>query len=317
MKYTIHKIQKIDQISEIYSNFIINSPQKNIFCSKEILTFFFDDLDIYTINKNDKIKSCIYLFKDKNNSIISEPFIYSGILNHNNSEMKNARYNNELFRINDLIVNKIFCRYSNININLPINFLDARPFLWFNYGDKIKKKFLVTPRYTSLIHIHSKTKQEIFENIDDVKKRDIKNAMNDKRYNVSKELNLELIKNFYIQTMKKNDGKFNKHSLNKMFEFLKIQKKNKVTQVTTYIDTTPLYSVVFLNDENSSCYLLGSGNIEIKNRYAGSLALWKAIENSIENKIKIIDLEGINSPFRGEYKLNFGGDIVEYLNLIF
>ena len=82
MKYNIKKISNKSEIDNIYSSFIKFSSQKNIFCSKEILKFFFNDLDLYTVNKNDRIKSFIYLFKDENNFIISEPFIYSGIINH-------------------------------------------------------------------------------------------------------------------------------------------------------------------------------------------------------------------------------------------
>ena len=153
MKYNIKKIFKKDEIENIYSKFINFSFQRNIFCSKEILNFFFNDLDLYTICKNDKIKSFVYLYKDKNNFISSEPFIYSGIINHPKLNMKSARYNNELFKINKLIVDEVLSKYEDININLPINFLDVRPFLWFNYGEENKKKFKVTPCYTSIVNI--------------------------------------------------------------------------------------------------------------------------------------------------------------------
>lgn len=316
LKYNIKKISNKEEINSIYSNFIKFSPQKNFFCSKEILEFFFNDLDLYTVSKNDQIKSFIYLIKDKNNFIISEPFIYSGIINHPKLNMKNARYNNEVFKLNELIVNEIFSNYENININLPINFLDTRPFLWFNYGEESKKKFQVNPCYTSIINIKLKEQSDVFNEIDDVKKRDIKKVLNDKDYKVSNKINLNLIKTFYEDTMKKNKGSFNNYAFNKIFDFLGNQvNENKVIQSTTYYLDKPIYSVLFLNDDVSSCYLYGSGDVEIKNRYAGSLALWKAIEQSIDKQLHFVDLEGINSPHRGEYKLNFGGNVESYFNI--
>ncbi len=316
MKYNIKKISNKSEVGNIYTSFINFSPQKNIFCSKEILEYFFNDLDLYIVNKNDRIKSFIYLLKDENNFIISEPFIYSGIINHPKLNMKNSRYNNEVFKLNELIVKEIFTNYDKININLPINFLDTRPFLWFNYSGENKKKFQVSPCYTSIINIKSRTHAEIFNEIDDVKKRDIKKVLHDSKYKVSFEFNLGLIKKFYEKTMEKNRGNFNINSFNKIFEFIKTQiENNKVIQATTYYFEKPLYSVLFLNDDNSSCYLYGSGDVEIKNRYAGSLALWKAIEQSIDKQLSFIDLEGINSPHRGEYKLNFGGNIQSYYNI--
>jgi len=316
LKYNITKISNKNEIDDIYSNFIRLSSQKNIFCSKEILKFFFSDLDLYAIYKNDRIKSFVYLFKDKNNFVKSEPFIYSGIINQPKLNMKNSRYNNEIFKINELVINKIFSNYKDININLPLNFLDVRPFLWFNYGEENKKKFLITPSYTSIIDIESKEQSEVFNEIDDVKRRDINKVLNDKNYKVSTQINLPLIKKFYENTMKKNKGSFNNYAFDKIFNFIETQvNEEKVIQTTTYYLEKPIYSVLFLNNEESSCYLYGSGDIEIKNRYAGSLALWKAIEQSIDKKLCFIDLEGINSPHRGEYKLNFGGNIKSYYNV--
>ena len=318
MKYNIKKISNKSELDNIYSYFVKFSSQKNIFCSKEILKFFFDDLDLYTVHKNDRIKSFIYLNKNENNYIVSEPFIYSGIINHPQLSMKNSRYNNEVFKINELIIHEIFSTYKKVNINLPLNFLDTRPFLWFNYGEENKKKFLVTPCYTSIINIKSREQNEVFNEIDDVKRRDINKVLNDKNYKVSNQINLPLIKKFYEDTMKKNNGSFNNYAFNKIFKFIESQiKDKKVIQATTYFFEKPIYSVLFLNDENSSCYLYGSGDVEIKNRYAGSLALWKAIEQSIDKQLSFIDLEGINSPHRGEYKLNFGGNIQSYYNICF
>lgn len=71
MKYTIQKITNKKDIDIIYKEFIAFSPQKNVFCTKDILEYFFEDLDLFIISKNDKIKSFIYLLKDKKENIIS------------------------------------------------------------------------------------------------------------------------------------------------------------------------------------------------------------------------------------------------------
>ncbi|MAD56991.1 MAG: hypothetical protein CMK44_00280 [Porticoccus sp.] len=180
----------------------------------------------------------------------------------------------------------------------------------------IKKKILVTPCYTSIIDIQSKEPKDVFNEIDDVKRRDINKVLKDKNYKVTNQINLPLIKRFYEDTMKKNKGNFNNYAFNKIFDFMETQiNKDKIIQTTVYYFEKPIYSVLFLNDDNASCYLYGSGDVEIKNRYAGSLALWKAIEQSLDKKLSFIDLEGINSPHRGEYKLNFGGNITNYYNI--
>ncbi len=316
MKYTIQKITNKKDIDIIYKEFIAFSPQKNVFCTKDILEYFFEDLDLFIISKNDKIKSFIYLLKDKKENIISEPFIYSGILNQPKLSMKKARYNNENFKLNQIVVNQILSNYHNINICLPLNLIDVRTFLWFNYGEKNKKKFKVYPCFTSILNIKSKNKMDIFNEIDDVKRRDIKKVISDKNYEISNKIDLSLIKKFYMDTMEMNKGTFDKNACDKIFKFMETQiEKNKIIQYTTFYLDKPIYSVLFLNDNNSSCYLYGAGDVQIKNRYAGTISLWKAIEESISRKLDFIDLEGINSPYRGEFKLNFGGEIINYYNI--
>ena len=88
LKYKIKKISNQSEVEDVYLKIIRYSPQKNVFCSKEILTYFFNDLDMYTVSKNDQIKSFVYLIRDEDNKVISEPFIYSGIINHPKLLMK-------------------------------------------------------------------------------------------------------------------------------------------------------------------------------------------------------------------------------------
>ena len=140
MKYSISKILNINEIRNLYNEFIKLSRHLNAFCSQEILEYFFDDLDLYQVCKSDKVKTFVYLLKEEKNCAVSEPFIYSGIVNHPKLFMKNSRYNNEIFKINQIVVNEILSKYKKININLPLNFQDTRPFLWFNYGEKFKKR---------------------------------------------------------------------------------------------------------------------------------------------------------------------------------
>ena len=79
--------------------------------------------------------------------------------------------------------------------------------------------------------------------------------------------------------MKKNKGSYDAQAFEKIFKFIEIQATDrKVTQTTTYYFKKPIYSVLFLNDDISACYLYGSGDVEIKNRYAGSSLYGKQLK---------------------------------------
>ena len=60
---------------------------------------------------------------------------------------------------------------------------------------------------------------------------------------------------------------------------------------------------------------MGLWDPDIRDRIGGTYSLWKAIERCHSEKINLIDLEGVNSPQRGSFKLNFGGVIKNYFKI--
>ena len=74
--------------------------------------------------------------------------------------MKNVRYNNEVFRINELIVNEIFSLYNNLNLNLPLNFLDIRPFFGLIMEKLIRKNIKLPHVIPQLLILNQKVKMK-------------------------------------------------------------------------------------------------------------------------------------------------------------
>ena len=75
-----------------------------------------------------------------------------------------------------------------------------------------------------------------------------------------------------------------------------------------------IYSVFYAWDENKAYYLFGAGSEE-KKSWQNTIATWEMIKYFHYKGISIIDLEGINSPKRGWFKLSFGGKIVPYYKI--
>jgi lipid II:glycine glycyltransferase (peptidoglycan interpeptide bridge formation enzyme) len=74
-----------------------------------------------------------------------------------------------------------------------------------------------------------------------------------------------------------------------------------------------VYSVFYGWDTKRAYYLFGAGNPEVSEPWQGTLAHWEAFKDlSQRSGIKKVDLEGVNSPKRGWFKLGFGGDLRPY-----
>lgn len=310
--YIISKLTNLKN----WEKFETNSPQSNIFSSKETLENFKDDVDLYEIRKGDEIKSLIYLYSEDKKKILSEPLIYSGILFGPKKNQKNCRYISEKFNLIEIIIEKILLKYSFLEFNLHYNIDDIRPFQWLNYHNSEKPKFQINNRFTSVINTKHKTIDEIFEKFDDVKQRDIKKSEKNENISFNYERNLKILKELYLQTIEKSNSTISKKFLDQQINFLDtIYDQKKGFQTNILLNDKIVYCNFFSIHNNVACYLYGAGDYKIKDRLVGTYCVWKSIEKCLEKNVYSIDLEGVNSPNRGSFKITFGGDLKNYYNL--
>ena len=53
----------------------------------------------------------------------------------------------------------------------------------------------------------------------------------------------------------------------------------------------------------------------MRSQHTGTAVLWDAFNGLSDHGIREVDLEGVNSPQRGWFKMSFGGDLVPYYEL--
>jgi hypothetical protein len=81
-------------------------------------------------------------------------------------------------------------------------------------------------------------------------------------------------------------------------------------------DGTLLYAVFYGWDRHRAYYLYGAGHPARSTPWQGTLAHWHAFGHlAREHGITTVDLEGVNSPQRGWFKLGFGGSLQTYHTL--
>ena len=71
----------------------------------------------------------------------------------------------------------------------------------------------------------------------------------------------------------------------------------------------------FATDQKRAYYVFGANSSHMRDAHTGTMVLWDGFELLRLSGVSEIDLEGINSPRRGYFKLSFGGDIVPYYHL--
>ncbi len=314
MKYLIQKINDHSQ----WDNLVSKSLNNNIFLKSYYLMPLEEKVDFYIIKKTSKIIAGFALLRDKKKNIINNDLvIHSGIFFLPDDQMKSSSFNNQVFEVTDLFKDFLIKNYNNINITLSPGINDIRSFQWHNYNTN-KKKFKINIKYTSFLDLKKINKEnyhksKLYLNLNENRKRNLKDASKNK-ISFIEEKPLTFVKNYSLMFKKKGEiiTSKKKIQIEKLLKNLIKLKKAKI--ITSIVKGNKEYTIAISWDDKKGYYLFGSPIKNLTN-FSGTATMWKCMDICKENKIDIFDLEGINSPLRGAYKLSYGGELVNYYNL--
>ncbi len=320
-KYSIKLVEDYSK----WDFFVDHSPQGTPFSTSSYLSAANVYWKTYWIRKGNQIKAGLCLVLDERNGgpVIDELVIYSGIMFKIEHDHKLTKARAERFEITEFIINWIDANFDNIEMSLSPTFEDLRPFLWHNYHSiKNEDKFKHELRYTSILDISEMflrkpdSQSKLFAQIDSKRQTDIRRAV-ENNLSISNNISSEQFILMYELTMRTQGVIPNREMLVRMKslinELCKINAavmacvRNRNREIT--------YAVVFLHRNNAAYYLFGAGNPELQDRYDGTYCLWEMFKQLSSLGINSIDMEGVNSPKRGAFKLGFGGSLQPYFHI--
>ena len=312
-------------LDDEWDNFINNSPDQSIFVSKIYLENINSNLGLFKCFKGHEIRAVVVLCENelKKKIVNNNLLIYSGICfgaptnNQNYSQQISERY-----AITNYIVNQLTLYYESLDFQLSPNFIDIRPFLWHNYSEENSKKFTVDIRYTSYLNLLNFKSNDI-KDLDSSLKNFSSSRRQQIRYTIKNNIKTELSKDvdlflsFYKKTLKKSDINLcskSERNLSKLIDALINSNKAKM-YLSFSKDKNPASIAIIGTDKLRAYYLFGANNSDIKDETTGTAVLWHAFKELSAQGIGEIDLEGVNSPRRGWFKLSFGGTLVPYFRI--
>ena len=191
---------------------------------------------------------------------------------------------------------------------------------------KKKKIFLVDEiRYSSIINLDTFNKEInnidtsiFFKNCDERTRRQIRKIMvNLHEYDLNLELNIEMYKNIILETFKRQKLSIN-YNLDKHIQLVKDLVNSGLAFMFQIYKNKKLSSILVhtLINENS-LYLNGGRFNNDSNDLSFTYGLIASMYFLKKKNAKFFDLEGINSPKRGQFKLGFGGNITSYYKIKF
>ncbi len=319
-KYTLSTVTDFSQWDQL----VENSPQGTIFSLSSFLTLTKKKYQCYLVHKKSQLKAgvCLLLNEQETCCQLDDFVIYNGILFIQDEQQKIVRARSQQFDITEFVISQLDQRFDGIELALSPQFEDMRPFLWHNYhSPNPEDKFIVDLRYTSYLDISELINREIheentniFSQLDTLRKRNIREARNKNIKVLEGNKTSHLIK-YYQQLMASQEEDVAKNRLDRLYNLIDCLINNG-QGIMTYCKNQQdqvVYILFFGIDNKRAYYLYGAGDPSSKDRFRGSITFWDTFR-LLAHKYGVnqVDLEGINSPKRGWFKMSFGGTINPY-----
>ena len=237
------------------------------------------------------------------------------------NKQNHAQQFSEQFKIQSFIAEKLEKMYNNIEISLHPSIIDIRSFLWVNYGEN-KGQYTLNIRYTTYINIsdfkNSKKLEDIsiYNKSSTSRRQQIRYAIK-KAYKTTVTEDSQQFLDFYLKTMNRQNIDVDKDKQNDMKNLIDELLLKKVAKLyACYDELKEVSSMAFFAwDNKRAYYILGANDPEKRKGHSGTSVLWDAFYDLSDMGIKEVDLEGVNSPQRGWFKLSFGGELKPYYEI--
>ena len=319
----LFSIEKAELGSQ-WDHFIDRSPDRTIFAKTDYLLNVDCRIGTYFCFNSSELRGAIVLVESKDGSevIIDDLVIYSGIyLGPPTNKQNQSQQLSERFEVVSFIADWLARTYSKIEFSLPPTVIDIRPFQWFNYGSD-KNRYAIDVRYTSFLDISDFS---IAKNLDEIgcyvqssysRKQQIRYAKKD-GVTTEEFTDFKLFIDFYILTMQRQNINIIHDKMDKMKNLIgALIKKEKGKMFISKDRIGNIGSVaVYGLDGREAWYLFGASDPNMRNTPTGTAVLWDAFDRLAKCGITTVDLEGVNSPKRGWFKLSFGGTLKPYYSI--
>jgi hypothetical protein len=249
-------------------------------------------------------------------------FIHNGIMTlAPASEQNHVQQLSEQFRTVAASFSMLSSTYRTLCFTTSPAFADMRPILWHNFGTTAPKPELEL-RYTSHVTLHhvpdsdALEKSPLYRQCNKSRRQAVRYAL-DAGITISETSDIEIFLDLYQRTFQRQGIDLDTNEilfLRKLCARLERSKRLRVFVASTQ-DGKPGSVAVFGVDTKRAYYLYGANEPDLRTDHCGTMALFHAMHVFGQEGIPSVDLEGVNSPRRGYFKLSFGGGLSPYFRV--
>lgn len=318
-----YRLEKTE-LNSSWDEFVRSSPNGTIFSLSEYLKSIGQKHAVYYCCKKQEIRAAVAVMEsnDGKSAVLHDFVIYNGLMFASPAHKQNrAQIHSDQFKISECVAAELAKVYENVNISLHPSIIDIRPFLWHNYGSDLPK-YYPDIRYTSHVDISDFARAQkpedvaLFSEFSSARRQEVRYAIK-KGVITEERFDADMFVEFYAMTMERQGESVEQKVLEQMKNLISgLYLKNMGTMFVSATANGDVGSMAFFCfDSKRAYYLFGANDPQLRDEHTGSAVLWDAFRALSKAGIKEVDLEGVNSPQRGWFKLSFGGNLRTYFQV--
>lgn len=302
------------------------SPQGNLFCESWFSEAAGEPVQRFAVMQKGTLKAglCLPVSADGRRVVAPDLTIHAGLLFDLDADRQRVKRRHDEFQIAEFVAAELATRFDRVELQLAPQIEDLRPWLWHDYHGPAENRYQLDLRYTTLLDISSlqgaggqeSTAQQtpFFAEMETVRRYSVREGWK-KGGRVDIVHDCGPLLQFYRALMAAQGQPPEEEKLQAMAGVMRalIARGRGAVFHVLDADGELLYAVAYGWDARRAVYLYGAGSPARSTPWQGTLAHWVAFQYlAQEHGLGEVDLEGVNSPQRGWFKLGFGGDLVSY-----
>ncbi|MDR0467111.1 MAG: GNAT family N-acetyltransferase [Deltaproteobacteria bacterium] len=213
-------------------------------------------------------------------------------------------------------------RYERVELALAPQCRDIRPFLWHNWGTG-KAMYRADVRYTAYADLTgfagAEAPEEIplFAELSCSRRQEVRKARKEHAH-TTEEGDANGLTAFYALTLRRQNIEPEPERLEELRFFAADLLSAGMARlfVACMPGGAPAAMALFGRDAKRAYYLFGAGDPALRGTPCGTVVLWDAFAALARSGCRELDMEGVNSPQRGWFKLSFGAELLPYYRLV-
>lgn len=300
-----------------WDNLVADSPQGSIFCQSLFLNALEVEYDLWLVLRAGQPELGAVLFR-RGDEVLPAPYpftMYQGMFF--TQAVATLPYHNRFRKIPailDFVLGELSTHYNRLSFCMHYNMEDIRGLQWFHYHEPDQGRFRIDLNYTGLIDLQAPNNFDAY--VATIRKKNRQHYRRAMRDDLSVEVSddVDTLDHLHNLTFKRQGLGRQDRNANLLRSITATALSGGFGEllVCSDGDGEALAATLFIRDEECGYSIFAGNNPTYNLKNAGTVLLLENIRRCMDRGLKRVDMCGINSPNRGDFKTSFNALPVPY-----